>query len=99
MSNYTTAQAQDDVRAMIAQVKTLTVEKLKNLLRVEVLPLSGVKSELQIRLIARMFNNPPYCFPFPVPLPPPHPDIHIYRYRETAQCWGYFWFKSGWGLG
>lgn len=37
---------------MIAQVKTLTVEKLKILLRTEGLTVSGVKSELQIRTIA-----------------------------------------------
>lgn len=47
-------QAQDQAQAMVAQVKTLTVEKLKNLLRTESLPVSGVKSELQIRTIARM---------------------------------------------
>ncbi len=46
-------QAQDQVQAMVAQVKTLTVEKLKTLLRLEGLPVSGVKSELQIRTIAR----------------------------------------------
>lgn len=43
----------DQVQAMVAQVKTLTVEKLKTLLRTEGLPVSGVKSELQIRTIAR----------------------------------------------
>jgi len=39
---------------MVAQVKTLTVEKLKTLLRTEGLPVSGVKSELQIRTIAHI---------------------------------------------
>ncbi|OAG35373.1 hypothetical protein AYO21_10444 [Fonsecaea monophora] len=52
MAGYMPAQAQDNVQALIAQVKTLTVEKLKNVLRSEGLPLSGVKSELQIRTIA-----------------------------------------------
>jgi hypothetical protein len=52
MSAYTSS-AQDDVRAMIAQVKSLTVEKLKNLLRAESLPVSGIKSELQSRTISR----------------------------------------------
>ncbi|KIW47067.1 hypothetical protein, variant 1 [Exophiala oligosperma] len=47
-------QAQDQAQAMVAQVKTLTVEKLKNLLRTESLPVSGVKSELQIRTIAHI---------------------------------------------
>ncbi|KIW10298.1 hypothetical protein PV08_11260 [Exophiala spinifera] len=47
-------QAQDQAQAMVAQVKTLTVEKLKNLLRSESLPVSGVKSELQIRTIAHI---------------------------------------------
>ncbi|KIW71164.1 hypothetical protein, variant [Phialophora macrospora] len=54
MSGYPDTQAHDDVRAMIASVKTLTVEKLKNILRFEGLPLSGVKSELQIRTIAHI---------------------------------------------
>ncbi|ETI23409.1 hypothetical protein G647_05211 [Cladophialophora carrionii CBS 160.54] len=54
MSGYPDTQAHDDVRAMIASVKTLTVEKLKNILRAESLPLSGVKSELQIRIIAHI---------------------------------------------
>lgn len=49
--------AQDQVQQMIAQVKTLTVEKLKNLLRVENLTVGGVKSELQIRTIARMLAS------------------------------------------
>lgn len=51
-------QAQDQVQAMVAQVKTLTVEKLKILLRTEGLPVSGVKSELQIRTIARTVYRP-----------------------------------------
>ncbi|OAP57015.1 hypothetical protein AYL99_09127 [Fonsecaea erecta] len=52
MACYVPAQAQDNVQALIANVKTLTVEKLKNVLRSEGLPVSGVKSELQIRTIA-----------------------------------------------
>ncbi|KIX10464.1 uncharacterized protein Z518_01547 [Rhinocladiella mackenziei CBS 650.93] len=44
-------QAQDQVQAMVAQVKTMTVEKLKNLLRTEGLQVSGIKSELQHRTI------------------------------------------------
>ena len=39
---------------MVAQVKTLTVERLKTLLRAEGLTVSGIKSELQTRTIARM---------------------------------------------
>ncbi|OQU99706.1 SAP domain-containing protein [Cladophialophora immunda] len=54
MADYMPAQAQENVQALIAQVKTLTVEKLKNVLRSEGLPLSGVKSELQIRTIAHI---------------------------------------------
>jgi len=49
---------QDQVQQMIALVKTLTVEKLKTLLRTENLTVSGVKSELQIRTIARMTASP-----------------------------------------
>jgi hypothetical protein len=54
-------QAQDQVQAMVAQVKTLTVEKLKILLRTEGLPVSGVKSELQIRTIARTVTAQHHC--------------------------------------
>ncbi|KIW97004.1 uncharacterized protein Z519_02395 [Cladophialophora bantiana CBS 173.52] len=54
MAPYMPAQAQDNVQALIAEVKTLTVEKLKNVLRSEGLALSGVKSELQIRTIAHI---------------------------------------------
>jgi len=46
-------QANDQVQAMMAVVKTLTVDKLKNVLRQEGLTVSGIKSELQIRIIAR----------------------------------------------
>ena len=60
-SNY--GQMQDQVQQMIAHVKTLTVEKLKNLLRVENLTVGGVKSELQIRTIARMCPKPLHCPP------------------------------------
>ncbi|KAL2428979.1 E3 SUMO-protein ligase pli1 [Exophiala dermatitidis] len=52
MAGY--VQAQDQVQAIVAHIKTLTVEKLKALLRTEGLPLSGVKSELQIRAIAHV---------------------------------------------
>ena len=45
--------AHDQIQAMVAEVKKMTVEKLKTLLRTEGLPVSGVKSELQIRTIAR----------------------------------------------
>ena len=83
MSGYMAAQAQDDVRAMIAQVKTLTVEKLKNLLRFESLTLSGVKSELQIRIIARTFHCATVISLRP--LATVLPDICWNRYREDAQ--------------
>lgn len=43
----------DQVRAMTAEVKTLVNARLKDILREEGLPVSGVKSELQIRIIAR----------------------------------------------
>ena len=38
-----------------ATAKSLTVAELKNVLRQEALQVSGIKSELQIRIIARMF--------------------------------------------
>ncbi|KEF61586.1 uncharacterized protein A1O9_03154 [Exophiala aquamarina CBS 119918] len=53
MATSAYAQSQDQVQQMIALVKTLTVEKLKTLLRAENLTVGGVKSELQIRTIAR----------------------------------------------
>lgn len=53
MATSAYAQSQDQVQQMIALVKTLTVEKLKVLLRTENLTVGGVKSELQIRTIAR----------------------------------------------
>lgn len=53
MASSAYAQSQEQVQQMIAQVKTLTVEKLKILLRTENLTVGGVKSELQIRTIAR----------------------------------------------
>lgn len=43
---------QDLARALIAEVKSLTVVQLKDLLRYQGLTVSGVKSELQIRIIA-----------------------------------------------
>lgn len=45
-------QLQDLGRSLIAEVKGLTVAQLKDLLRVQSLTVSGVKSELQIRAIA-----------------------------------------------
>ncbi|KAJ9612292.1 E3 SUMO-protein ligase pli1 [Cladophialophora chaetospira] len=54
MSGFAASQAHDDVDALKAQVKTLTVEKLKILLRSESLPLSGIKSELQMRTITHI---------------------------------------------
>ena len=53
-SAYRQSQTHDQVSALVGQIKLLTVDKLKNLLRLENLPVSGVKSELQIRTIACM---------------------------------------------
>lgn len=52
-SVYRQGQAQDQAAQMIAQVKTLTVDRLRNLLKIENLTVSGVKADLQIRVIAR----------------------------------------------
>lgn len=43
---------QDVARSLIAEVKSLTVAQLKDLLRLQGLTVGGVKSELQIRAIA-----------------------------------------------
>ncbi|KIV91080.1 hypothetical protein PV10_05663 [Exophiala mesophila] len=59
-SAYRQSQTHDQVSALVGQIKLLTVDKLKNLLRLENLPVSGVKSELQIRTIAyieKLRNN------------------------------------------
>ena len=47
------ASQPEQVRAMIAEVKTLVNPRLKDILRAEQLAVSGLKSELQIRIIAR----------------------------------------------
>ena len=53
MASHGYGQAADNTNALKAEIKTLTVERLKNVLRHENLTVSGVKSELQIRLISR----------------------------------------------
>ena len=44
----------DLVRGILAEVNTLTVDRLKRVLKAEQLTVSGLKNELQIRLRARM---------------------------------------------
>lgn len=57
MSGSHAIQAQADaVRATIAHVKQLTVDRLKRVLKHENLQVSGVKSELQTRLIAHIYD-------------------------------------------
>lgn len=48
----------DLVRGTIAEVKQLTVDKLKRILKNENLPVGGLKSELQTRLVARRQFDP-----------------------------------------
>jgi SAP domain len=52
MATHGYGQAADTTNALKADIKSLTVDRLKNILRSESLTVSGVKSELQIRLIA-----------------------------------------------
>ncbi|KAI9873127.1 MAG: hypothetical protein M1823_008000, partial [Watsoniomyces obsoletus] len=52
MATHGYSQAADTTNALKADIKSLTVDRLKNILRTESLTVSGVKSELQIRLIA-----------------------------------------------
>ena len=65
----------DQTRALIAQTKTLLNQQLKNILQNENLKVSGVKSELQQRIISREFDvcillrllfpqSLPYLLPF-----------------------------------
>ncbi|KAK5065065.1 hypothetical protein LTR84_000900 [Exophiala bonariae] len=54
MATSAYASSQEQASQMTARVKTLTVEKLKILLRTEGLPVSGVKNELQVRAIAHI---------------------------------------------
>lgn len=56
MSGANTVQG-DLVRAIIAEVKSLTVDRLKRVLKTEQLQVSGVKNELQMRLIAREYST------------------------------------------
>jgi hypothetical protein len=61
MASIGGASIQDDlVRGIIAEVKSLTVDRLKRVLRSEGQLMSGIKTELQTRLIARrhMFYHP-----------------------------------------
>lgn len=54
MASIGGASIQDDlVRGIIAEVKSLTVDRLKRVLRSEGQLMSGIKTELQTRLIAR----------------------------------------------
>jgi hypothetical protein len=53
-SNGYSTQAQDQGRSIIAKIKSLTVNELKNLLKVLGIAVSGVKTQLQLRAIARM---------------------------------------------
>jgi len=47
----------DLVRGVLAEVNTLTVDRLKRVLKAENLTVSGLKNELQIRLRARTSSN------------------------------------------
>jgi hypothetical protein len=53
-SNGYSTQAQDQGKSIIAKIKSLTVNELKNLLKVLGIAVSGVKTQLQLRAIARM---------------------------------------------
>lgn len=52
-SNASRSVQADLLRGTIAEIKQLTVDRLRRLLRSEELQVSGVKNELQQRLIAR----------------------------------------------
>lgn len=52
---------------MIAHTKTLLNAQLKQVLSAENLKVSGVKSELQIRIISREFALVPLLLPLPLP--------------------------------
>lgn len=69
---------------MTARVKTLTVEKLKILLRTEGLPVSGVKNELQLKAIARKATGQFGLVLFPFIFT--SDTANLPRYREAAQC-------------
>lgn len=55
MASYSGGAQADLVRGTIAEVKSLTVDRLKRVLRQENLQVSGIKNELQIRLIGCMY--------------------------------------------
>lgn len=60
MSGAHTVQG-DLVRGILAEVNTLTVDRLKRALKAENLTVSGLKNELQIRLRARTYSTYLHC--------------------------------------
>lgn len=56
MSGAHTVQG-DLVRGILAEVNSLTVDRLKRVLKTENLTVSGLKNELQIRLRARTLST------------------------------------------
>lgn len=64
MASYGGATIQGDLlRGTVAEAKTLTVDRLKRVLRGESLPQGGLKNELQMRLIARMDSIDSFTLP------------------------------------
>jgi E3 SUMO-protein ligase PIAS1 len=68
-SNVQTPLA-DQTRHMVAQTKTLLNDQLRKVLKEEGLAVSGVKAELQLRIINRTGPLWTHCSP-PSRLPPP----------------------------
>lgn len=52
-----------DLRPLEARIKLLLNAQLKGILRDQGLTISGVKTELQVRLLAREEAHPHDCFP------------------------------------
>ena len=76
----------DQTRALIAQTKTLLNQQLKHILSVEELKVSGVKSELQQRIISREFDVCILRLLFPQSLP----------YGAPTSCFFFPCLKSIW---
>ena len=66
MASHLQTPLADQTRHMVAQAKTLLNEQLRKVLKEEGLAVSGVKAELQTRIIHRAE---------PHPIPPSPPDL------------------------
>jgi hypothetical protein len=77
----------DQTRHMVAQTKTLLNEQLRKVLKEEGLVVSGVKTELQLRIINRTVPRSPPSSPTPRLLI----ILAMYRHIRPSKCRRYHW--------